>query len=131
MTTGSGSWIRQEKRLAIYLRDRFACVYCERDLSQASPRDLTLDHLTPRSSGGSNDPSNLITACHPCNSKRRALGWIAFIVVNFPESHHKVERSIQNAKRRKLNMDLAKAIQQGRLEGSTVEEADTYVATVA
>lgn len=30
--TGSSSWIRKERRLAIYIRDSFCCQYCGRDL---------------------------------------------------------------------------------------------------
>lgn len=59
------NWIRPEKRLAIYRRDGLACVYCRR-----SGLALTLDHLTPRSQGGTNDATNLVTACVRCNSRR-------------------------------------------------------------
>jgi hypothetical protein len=33
-------------------------------------KDLTLDHITPKSRGGSNLPSNLVTACKPCNQRK-------------------------------------------------------------
>jgi hypothetical protein len=33
--------------------------------------DLTIDHLIPRSQGGTNKPSNLATACRSCNSSLR------------------------------------------------------------
>ena len=65
-----GKWIRPEKRLAIYLRDRFTCVYCLADLHDADPRDITLDHIKTRSNGGHNHEANLITACRSCNSSR-------------------------------------------------------------
>ena len=65
-----GCWIRPEKRLAIYLRDGFTCVYCEKNLHGAAPQDITLDHVLPRSMGGSNESSNLITACKRCNCAR-------------------------------------------------------------
>lgn len=55
----TGQWIRSEKRLAIYLHD-------------AAPADITLDHVVPRSRGGSNEASNLFTACRSCNSARGA-----------------------------------------------------------
>jgi 5-methylcytosine-specific restriction endonuclease McrA len=43
---GRGSkWITKKRRLAIYLRDRFACQYCGQDLHDATPRQVTLDHL--------------------------------------------------------------------------------------
>jgi 5-methylcytosine-specific restriction endonuclease McrA len=64
------SWITKHKRLAIYLRDGFICCYCGRDLKGAKPCEINLDHLTPRSKGGDNDATNLITACKSCNSSR-------------------------------------------------------------
>ena len=67
----AGCWIRAEKRLAIYLRDSFRCVYCCRDLHGAAPSDITLDHIRCQSDGGSNDASNLVTACRSCNCSRQ------------------------------------------------------------
>lgn len=32
----------------------------------------TVDHLVPKSAGGSNDLDNLVIACHPCNTGRGA-----------------------------------------------------------
>jgi hypothetical protein len=67
----TGQWIRADARLAIYLRDSFKCLYCLTDLHDADPRDITLDHLTPKADGGSNDPTNLVTACRSCNCSRQ------------------------------------------------------------
>ncbi len=33
----------------------------------------TLDHVVPRADGGSNHHSNVVTACHDCNSRRSDL----------------------------------------------------------
>lgn len=66
-----GRWIRPEKRLAIYLRDSFRCVYCLEDLRSADPRDVTLDHVKAKADGGSNHESNLVTACRHCNNCRQ------------------------------------------------------------
>jgi hypothetical protein len=38
----------------------------------------TLDHITPRSKGGDNSSSNLITACMRCNRLRGDSNWIRF-----------------------------------------------------
>ena len=65
-------WIRRDKRLAIYDRDGYQCVYC---LARAK---LTLDHLKPRSKGGDNGERNLITACKPCNMRRGDNPWWEF-----------------------------------------------------
>ena len=67
----TGQWIRPDKRLAIYLRDRFTCLYCCRDLADADPADITLDHLVCRSDGGDNGEGNLVTACRECNCSRQ------------------------------------------------------------
>ena len=44
---------------------RTECFYC------GHPADA-LDHVVPRSRGGTNHPSNLVPACHSCNSGKRA-----------------------------------------------------------
>ena len=61
-------WIRQERRLAIYLRDGLACCYCASGLEHGVL--LTLDHVQPRSKGGGDESENLVTACEKCNSVR-------------------------------------------------------------
>jgi len=67
----AGQWIRTDKRLAIYLRDRFTCLYCLRDLHGADPQDITLDHVQCQSDGGGNHESNLVTSCRSCNCSRQ------------------------------------------------------------
>jgi hypothetical protein len=48
-------------RHSIYRRDSYNCVYC------GSNRDLTLDHVLPKSRGGKNTWKNLVTSCFDCN----------------------------------------------------------------
>lgn len=62
------NWIRQEKRLAIYLRDGCACMYCGSGIEDGSI--LSLDHVKPHDKGGSNSERNLVTCCSKCNSSR-------------------------------------------------------------
>lgn len=64
------NWIRQEKRLAIYLRDGLACAYCGASVENGAK--LSLDHIVPHSEGGSNRETNLVTCCSRCNSSRGA-----------------------------------------------------------
>lgn len=49
----------------IYRRDGYSCMYCNDD------KNLTLDHVYPKSKGGSNDWENLVTCCKKCNSKKQ------------------------------------------------------------
>lgn len=62
------NWIRQDKRLAIYLRDGLACTYCGSTIEEGA--SLSLDHVKPYSAGGSNSERNLVTCCAKCNSSR-------------------------------------------------------------
>ena len=67
MNTHGSHWIRPAKRLAIYRRDAFLCAYCQHKVERGN---WTLDHIIPRSQGGSNHETNLVTAHVKCNSAR-------------------------------------------------------------
>ncbi|HFD16612.1 MAG TPA: HNH endonuclease [Rhodospirillales bacterium] len=54
-------------RFNVFLRDRFTCQYCERQLPT---QELTFDHLVPRSRGGRTTWTNIVTACAPCNLRK-------------------------------------------------------------
>lgn len=61
---------REDFGAMVFVRDGFKCVYC------GATSALTIDHVVPVSCGGRNDPSNLVTACRPCNSSKGArAGW--------------------------------------------------------
>jgi 5-methylcytosine-specific restriction endonuclease McrA len=51
-------------RRAVFARDRHRCQYC------GSDRHLTVDHVVPRSKGGTDTWDNLVTSCAPCNRKK-------------------------------------------------------------
>ena len=51
-------------RNRIYKRDGYQCIYC------GSHRHLTLDHVIPKSRGGLNTWTNLVTSCQKCNLKK-------------------------------------------------------------
>jgi 5-methylcytosine-specific restriction endonuclease McrA len=48
----------------VYKRDENKCQYC------GSTRHLTIDHVIPKSKGGSEDWTNLVVACSSCNTKK-------------------------------------------------------------
>jgi hypothetical protein len=53
----------------VYRRDGFTCVYCG-----IRGRDkLTLDHVIPKSKGGTDTWENLVSACYSCNSEKGDL----------------------------------------------------------
>ena len=63
------------RKRAIFARDRWTCAYCGEVARTISQRDaLTLDHVHPKSRGGSNtEPINLVTACKACNGRKGDL----------------------------------------------------------
>lgn len=80
---GQGSkWITPKRRRQIYDRDGWKCVWCKECLCQipgcTNHGPATLDHITPRSEGGSNESTNLITCCMKCNRLRGNTYWHDF-----------------------------------------------------
>ena len=53
----------------IICRDEHKCVYCGfKGDSFEKWLQLSIDHLIPKSQGGSDDSENLVTVCNHCNS---------------------------------------------------------------
>lgn len=48
----------------IFKRDGGKCQYC------GTSKELTIDHVVPRSKGGKSTWTNLVTACKKCNSRK-------------------------------------------------------------
>lgn len=49
-------------RREVFRRDHHTCQYC------SSTKGLTIDHVVPRSKGGTHTWDNVVTACSNCNS---------------------------------------------------------------
>lgn len=56
---------RKLTRYEVFNRDRFTCQYCGQET-----RELTLDHVLPRSRGGVHSWDNVVSACIPCNHRK-------------------------------------------------------------
>ena len=59
---------RRLSRRAIFYRDGFRCQYCGKE-----SKNMTLDHIMPRSRGGPHVWENVVSACIPCNHKKAGL----------------------------------------------------------
>lgn len=62
--------ISRRLRFEILRRDGHACRYCG---AMAPDVKLTVDHVVPTTLGGSDDPTNLVTACAPCNAGKSSI----------------------------------------------------------
>ena len=85
-----GHWIRTAKRHRIYARDGHECLWCgvrvqvgagevQAGALSLPPNAATLDHVIPRTHGGTNHETNLYTCCARCNAERGdtpILNWI-------------------------------------------------------
>lgn len=107
------NWIRPAKRLAIYLRDGLACVWCGEAIEDGAK--LTLDHVTPVSRRGTNRGTNLVTSCHRCNSARgaRSVESFALAVAGYRDHGLRavaITAFIRAATRRPLDVAAAKTL---------------------
>ena len=106
-------WIRKERRLAIYLRDGLACVYCGVGMEDGA--FLSLDHVKPWSKGGNNESCNLVTCCKRCNDSRGNRGLRAFTeavaaYLNHGVEARDIERHVRNCQVRKTDVAFAKKL---------------------
>ncbi len=68
--TGYNGYYAKEVRCSrrnIFERDGNRCQYCGKRNDQ---RDMTIDHVLPRSRGGNSTWENMVLACFNCNSKK-------------------------------------------------------------
>ncbi|MFE1838478.1 RNA-guided endonuclease IscB [Streptomyces sviceus] len=74
-----------------YLRAKWnnACAYCD-----ATGVPLNIDHLRPRSRGGSNRISNLVLACSPCNQAKDNAP-VEFFLADQPDRLAKIVRQLR------------------------------------
>jgi 5-methylcytosine-specific restriction endonuclease McrA len=87
---------RQVTNTFLFARDQYRCQYCGRPASELKPREaLTRDHVIPISRGGTNEWTNVVTACSPCNTRKgnRLPHEIGMIPLTHPSEPHFVHLS--------------------------------------
>ncbi len=70
-------------RYNIYARDKCTCQYCGRRLPR---HELNLDHVIPRSQGGTSIWENVVCSCHECNGGK-AVGPHSRRICRWCENH--------------------------------------------
>jgi len=62
---------RQVTNTFLFARDGYRCQFCGRPGGELRHREcLTRDHLIPLSRGGTNEWTNVVTACSSCNTRK-------------------------------------------------------------
>ena len=62
--------VSKRLRFEILRRDDFTCRYCGRKPPET---ELRIDHVLPKALGGTDDPGNLVSSCHDCNSGKTSI----------------------------------------------------------
>lgn len=65
----SSSEAKRKWRQSIKEKWNYKCAYCENE------ENLTLDHITPRSKGGTDRITNIVCACENCNHSKGHQNW--------------------------------------------------------
>lgn len=67
---------------ALTERDGFTCHYCGNSLTNSlagfNKDGASIDHVTPKDCGGTDDLQNLVLACRSCNQKKRSRHYQEF-----------------------------------------------------
>jgi hypothetical protein len=77
-------------KMYVRARDKYTCQYC----GAVMPPGLEVDHIVPRSRGGSDRPDNLATACRACNEAKGNLTAAEF---GHPEVQRRAKRPLRAA----------------------------------
>lgn len=90
--------ISRRLRFEILRRDGYTCRYCG---ASAPDVQLELDHVVPDTLGGSNDASNLVTACVACNRGKSSVPPDAVIVEDVAQDAIRWARAMKEAAKAK------------------------------
>lgn len=101
--------ISKRQRFEIFKRDGFMCLYCGRKPPEVV---LQIDHVIPKSKGGTSDESNLVTCCQDCNGGKSNIP-----LSHIPHAH------VQSIEVRQEKLDQLRAIaEQARIDVEVQEE---------
>ncbi|MFJ9101360.1 HNH endonuclease [Streptomyces sp. NPDC102405] len=86
--------VSKRLRYEILRRDSHTCRYCG---ASAPDVPLRVDHVTPVALGGTDEPSNLVTSCEPCNSGKSSATVDAAVVADVNEDALRWASAIKQA----------------------------------
>jgi len=95
-------------RLAEVQRWRCCWCLCEMRGEQGFKNSATIEHITPRSQGGTDHISNLAVACGRCNNRRGSTPWEDFLqAVEMSRPQPETSSSKRDADARRLRREAA------------------------
>lgn len=111
--------ISKSLRFEVFKRDSFTCQYCGR---QTPSVVLEIDHLIPKSKGGSDDINNLITSCFDCN---RGKGNVPLAVLKITDTK---KQEMQRLKEKQQQIEAYEKFveEQKAKEGQIINDINEY-----
>lgn len=90
------------------------CCYCGVHMSVEckSKNSVTLEHVIPKSQGGTDNPDNLVAACNRCNTRRGTMSWKKFD----PQKHVGSNAEVRLAKKIRKYTKRALKVDQSEYE---------------
>jgi hypothetical protein len=93
--------IRYSRR-NLYQRDNNTCQYCGKRFDK---KDLTIDHVVPRSKGGRSEWTNVVACCEACNTDKKdhtleEMGWVLLKKPTRPRWKSHIGRPFDEVKKR-------------------------------
>lgn len=86
--------VSKRLRYEVLRRDNHTCRYCG---ATAPSAPLHVDHVTPVALGGSDDPTNLVTACRDCNAGKTSVPVDATLVADVAQDALRWAAAMQQA----------------------------------
>lgn len=86
--------VSKRLRYEILRRDSHTCRYCGRSAPEVP---LRVDHVTPVALGGGDEPTNLATSCHDCNSGKSSASPDATLVADVSDDALRWAAAMQQA----------------------------------
>ena len=88
--------VSRRLRFEIFRRDDYTCKYCGASPAVTKDVELTVDHVIPVTLGGGDEPTNLATACQPCNAGKSSIPPDAELVEDVASDALRWKRATEN-----------------------------------
>ncbi len=92
--------VSKRLRFEVLRRDNHTCRYCGASAPGAA---ITVDHVTPVTLGGTDDPANLVAACADCNAGKSASAPDASLVADVSADAMRWGRALRQAAQHMLH----------------------------
>lgn len=100
------------------------CCWCGRQTTELPdrPHSATIEHILPKSQGGTNDFHNLAMACRKCNAGRGTMSVEEFLFgIGRPRAHRPKSKDVKKANKKSLVFSALKNSPTNPFEENTKE----------